>query len=104
MGVEGRSTRPGPGAPKRRLRNYLLDRRFQLKYTSMVVGVTLIVASILGWFAYRESQGQTEALQVQLAMQPDLDARVGADLEAWGRARDRQILLGILAGIGVLTL
>lgn len=104
MGVGERSTRPGPGAPKRQLRNYLLDRRFQLKYTSMVVGVTLVVASILGALAYRESKGQTEALQVQLAMQPDLDAKVASDLDAWGRARDRQILLGIVAGIGVLVL
>jgi methyl-accepting chemotaxis protein len=101
MGAD-RSTRPG--APRRQLRNYLLDKRFQLKYTSMVVGVTLIVASVLGALAYRESKGQTEALQVTLAMQPDLDSQVAANLDAWGRARDRQILLGILAGIAVLTI
>ena len=75
MGVEARSVRPAVGAPKRKLRNYLLDKRFQLKYTGMVVGVTLVVASILGALAYRESKGQTEAMQVQLAMQPDLDPR-----------------------------
>ncbi|MFM2417949.1 MAG: hypothetical protein RL385_2672, partial [Pseudomonadota bacterium] len=39
MGIEARSSRPASGAaPKRRVRNYLLDRRFQLKYTSMVMG------------------------------------------------------------------
>jgi hypothetical protein len=103
MGVEGRSTRP-QGAPKRQLRNYLLDRRFQLKYTSMVVGVTLVVASILGAIAYQQSKGQTEALQVQLAMQPDLDARVASDLDAWGRDRDRQILTGIIAGVFAMCL
>lgn len=104
MGVEARSVRPGPGTPKRKLRNYLLDRRFQLKYTSMVVGVTLIVASILGALAYHESKGQTEALQIQLATQPDLDPGVASGLEAFGRQRDRQILIGILLGIAVLTL
>jgi methyl-accepting chemotaxis protein len=103
MGAEvSRSARPG--APRRQLRNYLLDKRFQLKYTSMVVGVTLIVASVLGALAYKESKGQTEALQVTLAMQPDLDKQVATNLEAWGQARDRQILTGILAGIAVLTL
>jgi nitrogen fixation/metabolism regulation signal transduction histidine kinase len=104
MGVNARSVRPAAGAPKRRLRNYLLDKRFQLKYTSMVVGVTLVVASILGALAYRESKGQTEAMQIQLAMQPDLDPQAVASLEAFGRQRDRQMLGAILGGIAVLTL
>lgn len=104
MGAEARSVRPIEGAPKRQLRNYLLDRRFQLKYTSMVVGVTLTVASLLGAIAYRESKGQTEALQIQLAVQPDLDPQVAAHLDAFGKQRDRQMLAGILAGIALLTL
>ncbi len=103
MGVEARSVRPMPGAPRRQLRNYLLDRRFQLKYTSMVIAVTLVVASILGALAYHESKGQTEALQIQLATQPDLDPVVAAGLDAFGRARDREILMSIILGIGVLT-
>lgn len=104
MGVEARSVQPYPGAPKRRLRNYLLDRRFQLKYTSMVVAVTLFVASILGALAYHESKGQTAALQIQLTMQPDLDPRVAAELESFGRERDRQILIGIIIGVAALTI
>lgn len=104
MGVEARSIRPSQGAPKRKLRNYLLDRRFQLKYTSMVVGVTLVVASLLGAIAYGESKGQTEALQIQLAAQPDLDPQVASHLDAFGKQRDRQMLLGILGGIALLTL
>jgi len=104
MGIAARSIRPMPGAPKRKLRNYLLDRRFQLKYTSMVVGVTMVVASILGALAYHESKGQTEALQIQLATQPDLDPGVAAGLEAFGRDRDREILIGILLGIASMTI
>jgi methyl-accepting chemotaxis protein len=104
MGVEARSVHPIEGAPKRKLRNFLLDRRFQFKYTSMVVGVTLTVASLLGAIAYRESKGQTEALQIQLAVQPDLDPQVAAHLDAFGKQRDRQMLAGILTGIGLLTL
>jgi methyl-accepting chemotaxis protein len=95
---------PMPGAPKRKLRNYLLDRRFQLKYTGMVVGVTMVVASILGALAYHESKGQTEALQIQLATQPDLDPGVAAGLEAFGVSRDRDILVGIILGVGALTI
>ena len=104
MGVEARSVAPVPGAPKRKLRNYLLDRRFQLKYTSMVVGVTMVVASILGALAYHESKGQTEALQIQLATQPDLDPGVSAGLEAFGADRDREILVGIIFGVAALTI
>jgi hypothetical protein len=104
MGVNARSVRPPSGAAQRRLRNYLLDSRFQLKYTGMVVGVTLIVASLLGAVAYQESKGQTEALQIQLAVQPDLDPQVAAHLDAFGKQRDRQMLLGILGGIMLLTL
>jgi len=104
MGVEARSVRPAAGAPKRKLRNYLLDKRFQLKYTGMVVGVTLVVASILGALAYRESQGQTEAMQVQLAMQPDLDPQAVASLEAFGQQRDREILVGIVGGVAALVI
>jgi len=104
MGVEARSVRPGAGAPKRKLRNYLLDKRFQLKYTGMVVGVTLVVASILGALAYRESKGQTEAMQIQLAMQPDLDPQAVASLEAFGKERDGQILASIIGGIAVLVI
>jgi methyl-accepting chemotaxis protein len=104
MGVEARSIRPSQGAPKRKLRNYLLDKRFQLKYTSMVVGVTLVVASLLGAVAYRESKGQTEALQIQLAAQPDLDPKMASSLDAWGKERDHQMLLGILGGIALLGL
>jgi nitrogen fixation/metabolism regulation signal transduction histidine kinase len=43
------------GAPpkfKRSARNYLLDSRFQLKYTGYLVGVTLLVALALGCLLY----------------------------------------------------
>jgi methyl-accepting chemotaxis protein len=104
MGVEARSVAPGPGAPKRQLRNYLLDSRFQLKYTGMVVGVTLVVATVLGHFAYDYSRGQTEALQVQLASQPDLDPQVAATLDERAQAQDRKVLFAIVGGIAILAL
>jgi methyl-accepting chemotaxis protein len=112
MGVESRSVAPAAnganganGAPaKRRLRNYLLDSRFQLKYTGMVVGVTVMVATVLGYFAYNYSRGQTEALQVQMAMQPDLNPQVAAQLDEVARAEDRKVLFGIVGGIAILAI
>ena len=42
--------------PKRYLRNYLLDARFQLKFTGYAVGATLIVVALLGVFLWVTSQ------------------------------------------------
>ncbi len=89
---------------QRKLRNYLLDRRFQLKYTGMVLLVTVSVASGLGFMAYRFSQRQTEALTAQIAAQPDLDAQTASDLEEFAKQEDREIRNAIIAGVLFLTL
>ncbi|MCZ6805955.1 MAG: methyl-accepting chemotaxis protein [Deltaproteobacteria bacterium] len=89
---------------QRKLRNYLLDRRFQLKYTSMIVLVTVTVAGGLGYVAYGFSQGQTEALTAHIAAQPDLDAETAQDLERFAREEDRKVRNAILIGVLLLTL
>jgi hypothetical protein len=91
---------PQGGKPKRHLRNYLLDPRFQLKYTGMVVLVTVIVASVLGSFVYRSSKAQTESLNLQMmAMQQDLDDQTLALIQEESADRDREVLLNIIGGI-----
>jgi HAMP domain-containing protein len=89
---------------QRRMRNYLLDRRFQLKYTGMVLLVTVSVASGLGYVAYRFSQGQTEALTVHIAAQPDLGAETANDLEQFAQQADRKIRNAIVVGVLLLAL
>jgi hypothetical protein len=57
------TARSGP-PPKRYLRNYLLDARFQLKFTGYAVGVTLVVVALLGAFLWMTTQAlfrETEA-------------------------------------------
>lgn len=45
---------PGGRRPfKRSWRNYLLDARFQLKFASYIVAVTLVVAALIGVFLWR---------------------------------------------------
>ncbi|MBN8614269.1 MAG: methyl-accepting chemotaxis protein [Deltaproteobacteria bacterium] len=86
--------------PKRRLRNYLLDARFQLKYTGMVVAVTMVVATILGKVAYDQSHAQTEMMTINLAM-----AGETADfIEQTAREADQQLLLTIIGGIAILVI
>lgn len=88
---------------QRKVRNYLLDRRFQLKYTGMVLIVTVAVASVLGYVAYRFSKGQTEALTAQIVAQPDLDDRTASDLERFAQQEDRKIRNAIIVGVFLLT-
>ncbi|MGB0679621.1 MAG: hypothetical protein ACPGUV_08175, partial [Polyangiales bacterium] len=95
---------PPDAPPRRRLRNYLIDHRFQLKYTGMVVLVTVLIAGALGAVAYNYSRGQTESLTIQMAMQPELDPEVSRDLEGWAKAQDRRTLLAIIASIGIFAL
>jgi len=42
--------------PKRYLRNYLIDARFQLKLTLYAVGATLVVVALLGTFLWSTTQ------------------------------------------------
>jgi len=99
-------TRPMPagGPPKRKLRNYLLDSRFQLKYTGMVVAITVVVAGVLGYFAYDYSRGQTEMMTIQMAMQEDLDPAAEAEITAFAEEQDRKVLGFIIAGIVLLAI
>jgi len=88
---------------QRRMRNYLIDRRFQLKYTGMVLLVTVSVASGLGFMAYRFSRGQTEALTVQMLAQPDLDAETMSYLNQISQQEDRKVRNAIVAGVLFLS-
>lgn len=54
------ATAAAPPKFKRSARNYLLDSRFQLKYTGYLVGVTLVVALALGFLLYRQTTQTVE--------------------------------------------
>jgi hypothetical protein len=49
------SSEPKTGKHQRSIRNYLLDAPFQLKYTSYLVGVALLISVVLGVFLWRTS-------------------------------------------------
>ncbi|MBN1655525.1 MAG: hypothetical protein JXA30_17290 [Deltaproteobacteria bacterium] len=91
--------------PRRQIRNFLLEPRFQMKYVSMVVGVTVVVAGVLGYFAYEYSTGQTALLQMnQLESQQDLSPDFVAFIEEEAVKADRRVLVAILGGILCLVL
>jgi HAMP domain-containing protein len=88
---------------QRKVRNYLIDRHFQLKYTGMVLLVTVSIASGLGLVAYRFSRGQTQALKAQVAAQPDLDADTASYLDQTSEQEDRRVRNAIVTGVLFLT-
>jgi hypothetical protein len=49
---------------KRHLRNYLLDARFQLKFTLYIVAIALLVASFLGYFLWTTSKSLLHEAEV----------------------------------------
>jgi methyl-accepting chemotaxis protein len=105
--LSGRPLSGGPGMhPKRRLRNYLLVPSFQLKYTAMVVGVTVIVASVLGILAYKYSQGQTEMLSMNrmAAQGSSITEEFVRDLERYSEQADRRVALSIAGAVLLLAL
>ncbi len=52
---EATSSRPAPGKHQRSAKNYLLDRRFQLKYAGFLVGIALALSVALGVLLWRTS-------------------------------------------------
>lgn len=96
----------GRAHPQRKIRNYLLQPKFQLKYTSMVVGVTVVVAAVLGFQAYTYSTGQTQLLNIERMERKggEIDERFIADMDRYARAEDRKVMFGVLGGIAVLAL
>ena len=51
------------GAHKRSVRNYLLDSRFQLKYTSYLVGVALAISGVMGSVVYSTTRSMVDESQ-----------------------------------------
>ena len=86
-----------PAQPKRKMRNFLLDKRFQLKYTLAVVLVSSIISIGLGYFLY---QAHRESSRVASLDDPDLDGALAEVL----REEDRKVLFYLVAFLGGLVL
>ncbi len=98
------SNQPQRSPPKRKLRNYLLDARFQLKYTGAVVVVTALVAGFLGFWAYRYSAEQTHSLTIQASMEQGLTPDAMEAILHQAELEDRKVLATIVGGISALVL
>ena len=57
---------------KRSIKNYLLDARFQLKWTGFIIGVALIVSGIMGFFLAQSTENLTRESQKVIASGQEL--------------------------------
>jgi nitrogen fixation/metabolism regulation signal transduction histidine kinase len=64
------SAQPAPAAApkyKRSIKNYLLDAKFQLKWTGRIIFVALAISGLMGVFLYQTSREVTEQSQKVIA-------------------------------------
>ena len=87
-------------SPKQRrsIRNYLLDRKVQLKITLVMLALTSMLTAILGYFWYSEIRTISDVVRINSIGLLGDDARLlGQELDAGDLKR-----LGVLIGFAVL--
>ena len=91
----------GPTPAKRKVRNYLLDARLQLRFASYLVGVATIIAATMGvmlWRAFRE------ASRVVSLGDPDADAAIATMLAREDQTRMVWLSIALALVVGCLLL
>lgn len=81
----------------RKMRNFLLDKRFQLKYTLAVVITSTVISTALGVSLY---QSHRESSRVSSLDDPELDSALAEEL----RKEDQRVLLYLVVFLGGLVL
>ena len=77
-----------PPPYKRSVKNYLIDSRFQLKYTGFIVGVALLISGVMGAFLYTTSRTVISESQRVVAFGKAHAAPVGHERTMEERRRD----------------
>lgn len=82
---------------QRKIRNLLLDKKFQLKYTLIMVVFATVISIALGAFLV---QATRESSRVESLGVPELDAQIDAELAT----KDRKVLVALVIFWGMLSL
>jgi nitrate/nitrite-specific signal transduction histidine kinase len=95
----------------RKMRNFLLDKRFQLKYTLAVVVLSAIISTVLGVLIYQEQQKVLQAERDNSKLvaldDPELDAamqQVLAESDRKIQERSHRMLFSLVGFLGLLVL
>lgn len=108
MGSASAATAPtapsAPAAPparyKRLLRNYLLDKRLQLRYVAVVLALSAVIVTTLGVLIYEQSSFASRQIAERLADMAWLDDASKAALVADLVSSDKNLVL-VMAGAGI---
>ena len=84
---------------KRHARNYLLDSKFQLKYTSYIVGLTLVISIALGFLLYRQTQKTVDIGNDAVAVGTDAN-KAGQEAVAQSDALNTKLEMDAMKGYG----
>jgi len=79
-------------AKRARRRTFLIDRKFQLKYTFIIVLVGVIVSALLGFFVYRTSLVNSELIGMD------------SDMKSLVHQSDTQVLFYLVGFVGLMAL
>jgi nitrogen fixation/metabolism regulation signal transduction histidine kinase len=98
------SASPAAAAPprpkfKRSAKNYLLDTRFQLKYTSYIVGLTLVISIALGALLYRQASKTVEIGNEAVAVGADAN-KAGKEAVMQSNALNAKLEMDAMKGYG----
>ncbi len=107
------------GRHQRSVKNYLIDSRFQLKYTGFIVGATLLLSIILGVFLYTtsnkvvdESKKVSDVVKMSIkddpiyGSDPDLTKSFtdsASDSDQKVLQQQRAMMTGVVGGLTVLV-
>jgi len=86
-----------PERKKRLLRNLLLDRRFQLKYTLIMVLLTTAICTGLGISLYRAHRESSQVNSLG-------DVQIDSEIEAKLREEDGKVLLSLVGLLSILVI
>jgi len=99
---------PSPGAAprakhKRRIKNYLLDKRLQLRYVALVTVMSVAISGTLGYLIYQQMHQASEEVAASLEALGDVEfqKQVASDMAR----RDRALIYKMAgAGIGLIVI
>jgi hypothetical protein len=80
----------------RKLSNYLLDKKLQLRYVIFVTALSAVICGTLGYLIWQQADVATNTIREQLADTPEMAKEVIASL----KSKDQNLVL-TMAGAGV---
>src|SRR5262245_43236579 len=86
------------GKKQRQLKNYLINRHLQLRFTLIIVAISAILTGSLGWVIMYKQREASRLVQVR-AMDPTDEL---AQQLVGQFARGDQVIMAVLIGFGLL--